>query len=57
MDKKSKASRLEASIMVAMVLALILGIAIKRVRLGIVLGLIIAGVIVLLSWIKSQKRD
>jgi Kef-type K+ transport system membrane component KefB len=51
MDKKSQAGRSEA------VLGLIIGVLIKKVRLGIILGLIIGGTIVFLSWLKSQKRS
>jgi len=40
----------------AIVLGLVLGILIKKVRLGIVLGLVIAGLIVLTGWIRSNQK-
>lgn len=56
MDKKSQARRAEATMLFAVVLGLILGTLIKKVRLGILLGLIIGGAIVFLGWIRTQKR-
>lgn len=56
MDKKSQRSRAEAAMIFAVVLGLILGVLIKRVRLGILLGLIIGGAIVFLGWIRTQKK-
>jgi Kef-type K+ transport system membrane component KefB len=57
MDKKSQARRAEMTLLFAVVLGLILGTLIKKVRLGILLGLIIGGAIVFLGWIRTQKRD
>ena len=57
MDKKSQARRGEAAFIFAIVLGLVLGIAIKRVRLGILLGVILGGAIVFLGWLRAQKRN
>jgi Kef-type K+ transport system membrane component KefB len=57
MEKKSQAKRAEAGFIFAIVLGLILGIAIKRVRLGILLGLLIGGAIVFLGWVRSRKNN
>lgn len=46
----------EAAFLFAIVIGLILGVLIKRVRLGIILGLILGGVIVLLGWNRFNKR-
>ncbi len=40
----------------AIVLGLVLGILIKRVRLGILLGLVIAGLIVFAGWARSNRK-
>jgi hypothetical protein len=57
MDKKSQSRRAEVTMLFAVVLGLILGTLIKKVRLGILLGLIIGGAIVFLGWIRSQKNQ
>jgi hypothetical protein len=54
--KKPDARRGEMAFYVVIVLGLVLGLLIKRVRLGILLGLIIGGAIVALGWLKSTRR-
>jgi hypothetical protein len=40
----------------AIVIGLVLGILIKRVRLGILLGLVIAGLLVFTGWARSNRK-
>ena len=51
-DKK----RGDMAFIFAIILGLIVGILIKKVRLGILLGLIIGGSIVALGWLRSTRR-
>lgn len=46
----------EVAFLFAIGIGLLLGFLIKRVRLGIILGLILGGVIVLLGWNRMNKR-
>jgi F0F1-type ATP synthase assembly protein I len=57
LNKKSQAGRSEAALMIAIVLGLIIGILIKKVRLGIIFGLILGSTIVFLSWLKTQRKS
>lgn len=57
MNKKTKQSRSEVALWLAIVLGLILGMLIKRVRLGILLGLFLAGLIVFTGWLRSSRKD
>ena len=54
-DKSKGIRRGEMAFMVAIVIGLVLGILIKRVRLGLLLGLIVGGMIVFLGWIAIKK--
>ena len=56
-QNKPSARRGEAAFIFAIVLGLALGILIKRVRLGIILGLIIGGAIVFLGWTRVNKNN
>lgn len=56
MNKPSKQSRSEVAMWLAIVLGLILGVLIKRVRLGILLGLFLAGLIVFTGWLRSTRK-
>jgi Kef-type K+ transport system membrane component KefB len=56
MKSTSKKSRIEVSMWLAILLGLLLGILIKRVRIGILLGLILAGLIVFTGWIRKSRR-
>ncbi|MEY3324578.1 MAG: hypothetical protein RL316_1289 [Bacteroidota bacterium] len=42
---------------IAIVLGLVIGIAIKRVRIGIILGLLLGGLIVWTGWIRHKRRS
>ena len=54
--KKPSLRRGETAFIFAIILGLVLGILIKRVRLGILLGLIIGGAIVFLGWTRVNKK-
>lgn len=56
MNKPSKQSRSEIAMWLAIVLGLVLGMMIKRVRLGILLGLFLAGLIVFTGWLRSSRK-
>ncbi len=56
MNNSAKRSRSEVAMWIAILLGLALGILIKRVRLGILLGLILAGLIVFTGWLKNTRR-
>ncbi len=52
----SSKSRSEISFMVAIAIGLLVGFMIKRVRLGIMLGLFIGGLIVFTGWLRSTRK-
>ena len=54
--QKPSARRGEMAFIVAIILGLVLGVLIKRVRIGILLGLVLGGVIVLLGWSRINKK-
>lgn len=58
MTKQNKPGirRGEMAFLFAIVLGLLLGLAIKRVRIGILLGLIIGGAIVFLGWTRANNN-
>lgn len=56
MNKQDKQTRSEVALWLAIVIGLILGMAIKRVRLGILLGLFLAGLIVFTGWLRSSRK-
>lgn len=53
---KPSLRRGEMAFIFAIVLGLVVGILIKRVRIGIVLGMVLGGIIVLLGWTRMNKR-
>ena len=55
-EHKPSVRRGEMAFIFAIILGLVLGILIKRVRLGILLGLILGSVIVLLGWLRINKK-
>ncbi|MBL7739309.1 MAG: hypothetical protein JNK14_08810 [Chitinophagaceae bacterium] len=55
-EKKPSIRRGEMAFIFAIILGLALGIIVKRVKLGILLGLIIGGAIVALGWLRSTRR-
>lgn len=55
-EKKPNVRRGEMAFIFAIILGLVIGILIKRVRLGILLGLMIGGGIVFLGWLRASRR-
>ncbi|HEY6505435.1 MAG TPA: hypothetical protein VIZ28_15785 [Chitinophagaceae bacterium] len=55
-EKKPNLRRGEMAFVFAILMGLALGILIKRVRLGILLGLILGGAIVALGWLRSTRK-
>ena len=55
-DKSKGIRRGEMAFMVPIVIGLVLGMLVKRVRLGLVLGLIVGSMIVFLGWIAVKKK-
>ena len=54
--KKPSLRRGEMAFIFAIILGLVLGILIKRVKLGIILGLVIGVAIVFLGWTRVNKK-
>ncbi len=54
--KKPSIRRGEMAFIFAIVIGLVLGILIKRVRIGILIGLVLGFCIVLLGWSRATKR-
>ena len=54
--RKPSLRRGEMAFVVAIILGLVLGILIKRVRIGILLGLAIGAIIVFLGWTRINKK-
>jgi len=57
MNKSTKQSRSEVAMWLAIVLGLVLGMLVKRVRLGILLGLFLAGLIVFTGWLRNSRKQ
>ncbi|MFM7671733.1 MAG: hypothetical protein ACKO6Q_03975 [Bacteroidota bacterium] len=57
MNKQAKQSRSEWAMWLAILLGLLLGMLIKRVRLGILLGLFLAGLIVFTTWLRQSRKS
>jgi hypothetical protein len=55
-QRKPDAKRGDMAFIIAIILGLVVGVLIKRVRLGILLGLIIGGAIVALGWLRSTRK-
>ncbi len=56
-SKKPSIRRGEMAFIFAIILGLVLGILIKRARLGIILGLVIGFVIVFLGWTRANTNN
>ena len=48
--------RSEMAFLFAIVLGLMLGIFIKKIRIGLLLGLVLGGLIVFTGWLRTNKR-
>jgi uncharacterized membrane protein YccC len=55
-QRKPSIRRGEMAFIFAIVLGLIVGVLIKRVKLGILIGLVLGFTIVLLGWLRTTKN-
>jgi hypothetical protein len=55
-ERKPSIRRSEMAFIFAIILGLVLGILIKRIRLGILLGLALGGLIVFTGWLRTTRR-
>lgn len=55
-ERKPSIRRGEMAFIFAIIIGLVLGILIKRVRLGILLGMMLGGAIVFLGWMRANRR-
>jgi hypothetical protein len=55
-ERKPDARRGEAAFMFAIVLGLALGFMIKRIRVGIVIGMVLGGLMVMMGWLRSTRK-
>lgn len=54
-ERKPSVGRAEMAFIFAIILGLAVGILVKKVRLGILLGLLLGGTIVFLGWLRSNR--
>ena len=55
-EKKPDVGRGEMAFIVAIVIGLVVGILIKRVRIGILIGLVLGILIVLTGWLRTKRK-
>lgn len=55
-QQKPNVRRGEMAFIFAIVLGLVLGILIKRIRIGIIIGLVLGSGIVLMGWARVNKK-
>jgi len=55
-ERKPSVRRSEMAFLFAIVIGLVVGILIKRIRIGILLGLVLGGPIVFTGWLRVNKR-
>jgi uncharacterized membrane protein (UPF0136 family) len=55
-ENKPSVKRSEMAFLFAIVLGLMLGIFIKKIRVGLLIGLILGGLIVFTGWLRTNKR-
>jgi hypothetical protein len=55
-EKKPSTRRGEMAFIIAIILGLVVGVLIKRVRLGILLGMVIGGAIIALGWLRTTRK-
>ena len=55
-NKKPDIRRSEIAFVFAIILGLLIGIAIKRVRIGIIIGLGLGLLIVLTGWLRTTRK-
>ncbi len=54
-NRSPQRSRSDMAFYVAIVGGLLLGLMIKRVRIGIIIGLVLAALIVFTGWLKTKR--
>jgi hypothetical protein len=55
-NKKPDTRRAEMSFLFAIVMGLVLGVMIKKIRVGILIGLVLGFIIVLTGWMRSTRK-
>ncbi len=55
-ERKPSIRRSEMAFLFAIVLGLLLGIFIKKIRIGLIIGLILGGIIVFTGWLRANRR-
>ena len=55
-ERKPNAKRGEMAFIFAIILRLVIGVLIKKVRIGLVIGLILGTVIVFTGWLKTTRK-
>jgi hypothetical protein len=55
-EQKPNSQRSEWSFILAIILGLMVGILIKRVRIGILIGLVLGILVVLTGWLRSTRK-
>jgi hypothetical protein len=56
MANKQQIRRGEMAFIIAIVLGLVIGVLIKRVRIGILIGMVLGGLIIFTGWIRATRR-
>lgn len=56
-EKKGGIRRSEMAFLFAIVIGLVLGIMIKKIRIGILIGLVLGIVIVLTGWLRTTRKQ
>ena len=55
-NKKASAGRAEVSFLFAIAIGLALGFMIKRIKVGILIGIVLGFTIVLTGWLRSTRK-
>lgn len=57
LQKKPNTKRGDMAFIFAIIIGLVVGILIKRVRMGILLGLVIGSMIVFTGWLRNSRNN
>ncbi len=55
-NKQPSIRRGEMAFIFAIILGLVLGILIKRVRIGILIGMVLGGLILMTGWLRTTRK-
>jgi hypothetical protein len=55
-QKKRKAGRAEMAFIFAIVLGLLLGIFIKKIRVGLIIGVVLGVLILMTGWLRTSRK-